>query len=165
MIKLKCFGCGLTVAYETSRDDFCPKCWAREQQAVQLIAVSDRPSTPSSPTIGRLSIYARGRDDCHTLVLNGELDVASAAVLEDMLEDLCAAKAKEIVVDMVGVEFIDSSGLRAILRGRSLCEEHGCAYRLTPARRSVQRMFEMTGVAGRLPLQRAARRKRFAEAS
>jgi anti-anti-sigma factor len=150
MIKLKCFSCGLTLAYEASRDDFCPKCLAREQRAVRLIAVSDRPSTPSRPMMGQLTIFARRHEDCHTLVLKGELDVASAAVLEDTLGDLCAKGAKEIVLDMAGVEFIDSSGLRALLWGGALCGRHDCAYHLTPAQRSVERMFDITGTARRL---------------
>jgi len=103
-----------------------------------------------------LRIQAGTRGDRHVLVLNGELDVASAPVLERILEDLCAeGGAKEIVLDLGGVEFVDSSGLKAILRGKRLCQEHECAYTLTPAQMPVQRVFEITGVADDLPFRKS----------
>jgi anti-anti-sigma factor len=52
--------------------------------------------------------------------------------------------------DLSAIEFVDSSGLSAILHGKSLCERSDCAYSLTPAQRPVERMFDMTGVKGRL---------------
>jgi anti-anti-sigma factor len=70
--------------------------------------------------------------------------------------EACAGGAKELVLDMGGVEFIDSSGLNAILRGKVLCEEQDCAYSLTPAQRPAQGVFEATGVIDRLPFRDAA---------
>ena len=84
------------------------------------------------------------------LFLRGEIDVASAPMLEATIEELCAAGAEEIVLDLSAVEFVDSSGLSAILHGKSLCERHQCAYSLTPAQRPVERMFDMTALKGRL---------------
>jgi anti-sigma B factor antagonist len=150
MITLRCLNCGLTVLYEGSEADFCPRCLARAQRAVQLIPISDRPSSGSGRSLGRLSVQTSVRDDRHLFVLNGELDIGSAPVLEATLDEACAAGAKEVVIDMGGVEFIDSSGLSAIVRGKMLCEEHGCGYCLTPAQRPVQGVFEVTGVVDRL---------------
>ena len=159
MIGLKCLSCGLTLAYRESQGDFCPRCLARDEQVVQLVLVSDRPSRASKPSMGHLRIQASAREDCHVLVLSGELDIASAPLLEGMLHDLCAEGAREVVLDLGGVEFIDSSGLNAILHCRALCERHRCVYCLTPARRPAQRMLEITGVAERLPFRRARQRQ------
>ena len=150
MITLRCLNCGLTVLYEGSEADVGPRCLARAQRAVQLIPVSDRPSTASERSVGRLSITSSAGAGRYLIVLAGELDIASAAALEATLAEACAAGAKEIVLDMGAVEFIDSSGLSAIVRCKMLCEEHGCGYSLTPAQRPVQGVFEVTGVADRL---------------
>ncbi len=150
MITLKCLSCGLTVAYRESHGDLCPRCLAREGQAVQLVPVSDRQSRPSQPTIGRLSINDKRQGARHTLLLMGEIDVASAPVLAGTIADLCAGGAEEIVLDLCGVEFVDSSGLGAILRGKAVCDEHRCAFSLTPAQRPVQRVFDVSGVRDRL---------------
>ena len=156
MITLRCLNCGLTVLYEGSDGDFCPRCLARAQRAVQLIPVSDRPSSAAGRTMGRLSVQTSVLGKRHMFVLNGELDIGSAPVLEASLDEACAAGATEVVLDMGGVEFIDSSGLSAIVRGKMLCEEHDCAYSLTPAQRPVQGVFEVTGVANRLQFRDTA---------
>jgi anti-anti-sigma factor len=153
MIRLKCLNCGLTMLYEGSAADFCPRCVARTQKAVQLIPVSYRPSVASGQSIGRLRIQTTVSGNRHVVVLNGELDVASAPVLEATVAEACAGGAGEIVLDMGGVEFIDSSGLSAIVRGKLLCEEQQCDYCLTPAQRPVQGVFEVAGIADRLAVR------------
>ena len=122
---------------------------------MQLVPVSDRPASASKPSIGHLRIRASARDDHHLLALTGELDIASAPALEATLEDLCAEGATEVVLDLGGVDFIDSTGLNAILRGRTLCEKHDCAYCLIPAQRPAQRLFEIAGLAENLPFREA----------
>src|ERR1700733_9404193 len=164
MIRLKCLACGLTIAYRESQGDLCPRCVARGQ-AVQLVPTSDRPASSPGPSMGRLSINARRQGERHTLFLKGEIDVASAAVLDGTIADLCAGGAKEIVLDLCGVEFIDSSGLGAILHGKALCQKHQCAYSLTPAQRPVERMFDVTGVKGRLSFRPRHARERSERAS
>jgi anti-sigma B factor antagonist len=156
MIRLKCLNCGLVMLYEGSDADFCPRCLARTRQAVRLIPVSDRPSSAFGSSMGRLGIRTSVRGSRHILALNGELDVASAPLLDATLADICAAGATDVVLDMAGVEFIDSSGLSAIIRGKSLCEQHNCGYSLTPAQRPAQGVFETAGVIDRLPFRDAA---------
>jgi anti-sigma B factor antagonist len=156
MITLRCLNCGLMMLYEGSEADFCPRCLARSQRAVQLIPVSDRTSSVSGRSIGRLSMQTSVQGDRHLVVLGGELDIGSAPLLEATIAEVCAAGAKELVLDMGGVEFIDSSGLKAILRGKVLCDEQDCSYALTPAQRPAQGVFETTGVIERLPFRDAA---------
>jgi anti-sigma B factor antagonist len=156
MITLRCLNCGLTMLYQGSEADFCPRCLARAQRAVQLIPVSDQTSSVSARSMGRLTIQTSVHGDRHLVVLGGELDIGSAPVLEATMAEACAAGAKELVLDMGGVEFIDSSGLNAILRGKALCEELECSYSLTPAQRPAQGVFETTGVVDRLPFRDAA---------
>jgi anti-sigma B factor antagonist len=156
MIRLKCLNCGLVMLYEGSEADFCPRCLARTQRAVQLIPVSDRPSSGFGRSMGRLVIRMSVSENRHILTLNGELDVASAPMLETALAEICAAGATEVVLDMAGVEFIDSSGLSAIIHGKALCEAQSCDYSLTPAQRPAQGVFETTGVIDRLPFRDAA---------
>ena len=92
----------------------------------------------------------------HTLLLSGELDMASAPALEEALQQLCEAGAQELVLDLRELSFMDSSGLNAIVKGRALCEEHRCDLALIPGRRPVQRVFEVTQLLDRLPFRKAA---------
>jgi len=152
MLTLKCLNCGLTLLYQGSDADFCPRCLARSHRAVQLIPVSDQISSRlGRSSIGRLRITTTERGDRQIVALAGELDIASAPMLEATVAEACSAGVGEVVLDMGSVEFIDSSGLNAIMRGKRLCQEAGCGYSLTPAQRPTQGVFEATGVIDRLP--------------
>jgi anti-sigma B factor antagonist len=104
-----------------------------------------------------LSIQGHSEGDRHTLLLTGELDIASAPELEGRAQELCAQSATELVIDLSQLEFIDSAGLNAILTVRALCQEHMCEFCLTPGARPVQRLFEITRLIDRLPFRRSRR--------
>jgi anti-anti-sigma factor len=99
------------------------------------------------------SIQEHAEDDRYTLVLTGELDLASAPVLEAATVRLCANGANEIVFDLGRLSFIDSTGLRTILSSMNLCEEHLCDFWLLPGPRAIQRLFELAGLLERLPFR------------
>jgi anti-sigma B factor antagonist len=91
--------------------------------------------------------------DRHNLILTGELDIAYGAQLEEMVKHLCAADVKGIALDLSGLTFIDSTGIRAIVSAQRLCQENGHEFALIPGSAAVQRTFEATGLIGALPFR------------
>jgi anti-sigma B factor antagonist len=91
----------------------------------------------------------------HRAALSGELDLASSQTLVDTVTGLCDEGAKAIVLDIGALDFVDSTGLRAILTAQGVCERGGCALRLEPGpeeiRSQVRRLLEVTGLVQRLP--------------
>ncbi len=85
------------------------------------------------------------------MVLEGELDVASAGLLERTIAQMCSTGATEVVVELGRLDFIDSSGMNAILQSRMRCGEHECAFSLAPGQHPAQRLFEITQVLEQLP--------------
>lgn len=97
-----------------------------------------------------ISTTAEG--DRRTLVLKGELDIDSSRAFNDALERELAAGAREMILDLEGVDFIDSIGLHTLLRGRTLAAKRHCGYYLGPKLPSrVQRMLTVAGVGEYLP--------------
>jgi anti-anti-sigma factor len=88
----------------------------------------------------------------HTLLLSGELDLAVAAELETMVLGLCGEGVSAIELDLSRLTFMDSTGLRAVLRAQELCAEHGHDFLVTPGGGQVQRLLELTGTTQVLPL-------------
>lgn len=88
----------------------------------------------------------------HTLLLSGESDLASGAELEAVARRLCSSGTSDLLFDLKDLEFIDSTGLRAILIAADLCEKSGREFRLIGASESVRRVFEVAGVDGVLPI-------------
>jgi anti-anti-sigma factor len=111
--------------------------------------------SPLGNSLG-LEVEDRGRDGVYTLVLSGELDVASLATFEAAMSRLYVDGTIAITLDLSGLRFIDSSGLGAIIHAGKLCERHGYGFSLLPGPRSVQRLFELTGLLDLLPFREAS---------
>jgi anti-sigma B factor antagonist len=91
------------------------------------------------------------RDRVLTLVIEGDLDIATAPLLD---EQLVAAEARDLaalVVDLDRVDFMDSTGLHVLLRHVAHSSQNGNRLRLTDGSAQVRRLFEVTGVSSQLP--------------
>lgn len=95
-------------------------------------------------------------DGAHTLRLRGELDAAAVPSLEARVRGLCATDhVRGIALDLSGLLFVDSVGIAAIVLAARLCSVRGLELELLPGPRSVQRVFESTGLLDALPFRDA----------
>ena len=81
----------------------------------------------------------------------GSLDRATAPVLEQQLEELRDAGFRRLIVDLGGLSFMDSTGLRLALRWQAVARHDGFEIGFAPGPPAVQRVFELTGVTDRVP--------------
>jgi anti-anti-sigma factor len=81
----------------------------------------------------------------------GDLDMATSTILADRLAEVWESGARNLVLDLSGLRFMDSTGLRLVLAWDARCREDGCGISLVPGPRAVQRVFEITGMLQRLP--------------
>ncbi len=80
----------------------------------------------------------------HVVVaLDGELDLVDAAGVAAALVTV-ATREPEIIVDLAGLEFIDSSGVAALARGRKLARHAGGDLLLAAPRQQVLRVLAIT---------------------
>lgn len=77
------------------------------------------------------------------IVATGEIDLASAPRVDTALGDFTG---QEVVLDLRGVDFMDSAGLKVLLSQRSRLEESGGVLRLVIAEGPVMRLLELTNV-------------------
>jgi anti-sigma B factor antagonist len=90
--------------------------------------------------------------DGHVVVaLRGELDMADAAAVAAALT-LVVAREPEIIVDLAGLEFIDCSGVAALVRGRKLALLAGGELRLAAPRPRVLLVLSLTRMTDVLPV-------------
>lgn len=82
----------------------------------------------------------------------GELDLATAPSVEAQLDELVAAGFTSFVLDLRGVRFLDSSGLRLVLSWGANGGADGLDLRVIPGPPQVQRVFEVAGVTDLLRL-------------
>jgi anti-anti-sigma factor len=88
------------------------------------------------------------RDGAHTTVsLQGELDIATEPELAAGLGLFLAEQTTLLTIDLSGLTFLDSTGLRALLTLREQCEQHGCRMVVVRGGPAVQRAFDVSGLS------------------
>lgn len=100
--------------------------------------------------IGTLGLRSTREGETHIVELLGELDIAGAPRLEAELRAVEATDAEAIVVDLSGLEFIDSTGIRMLLLASDRCSE-GRRMSILRGPKQVHRVFEITDLVNRLP--------------
>jgi anti-sigma B factor antagonist len=99
----------------------------------------------SAPMPGVLTITSAVENGTASIVLAGELDLAGAQQLETRLDEAEREGPARLIIDLRGLAFIDSTGLRLLLQADARARERGCELVLRPGEPSVQRVFEVTG--------------------
>jgi anti-sigma B factor antagonist len=84
------------------------------------------------------------------LGLSGELDIETVPIFKAALEQALADAPATVVLVMHGLEFLDSTGLRAILEVHERLRGQGARLVLTHGRRNVQLTFAITGLDAHL---------------
>jgi anti-anti-sigma factor len=80
------------------------------------------------------------------LRLSGELDVGGTDDAYKQLLALPLTRGAQLVVDLRDVTFLDSTGLRLILRARDHAARHGAGFVLVRGPAQVMRVLEVTGL-------------------
>ncbi len=81
----------------------------------------------------------------------GELDLSGAAVVESELDRLAEDPGlATVILDLRGLEFMDSSGLRLVVVADMRAREAGRRFALIRGDETVHRVFEITRMSERL---------------
>lgn len=98
------------------------------------------------------SVQADHLEGAGLVTVHGEIDVASAGQLEGALIAAESASGRGVLLDLCGVDFIDSTGLRVVLNSiRRLTGESRSLIVACPEG-PVRRLFELTALTGRFDL-------------
>jgi len=91
---------------------------------------------------GELTIGSWRDHGTHVVLLTGELDVATVHRVEDELRAIEATDVEQIILDLSGLTFMDSSGVHLIARA---CMINSTRLRLRPGPPHVQRVLALAG--------------------
>lgn len=81
----------------------------------------------------------------------GELDLASAGDLRNVLTDLLNTRAAtSIGLDLAGLTFIDSTGIGTLVVAARICEQVGVALTTVALSPFAAHVLDVTGVSGLL---------------
>jgi anti-sigma B factor antagonist len=92
-----------------------------------------------------LDVRTATREDGSAVVaLDGELDIATTAMLESELEKVEGTEPATLVIDLREVRFIDSTGLRALVAADYRAREAGRRVAIVRGSAAVERVFNLT---------------------
>lgn len=84
---------------------------------------------------------------CTVLRLDGDLDPSTAPRLQAAIESAAeTAGIQQVTIDLGGVGFLDSSGLRVFVTGRELLRQRGAELALRDPSPNVVRLLDITGL-------------------
>jgi anti-sigma B factor antagonist len=94
---------------------------------------------------GNLAVTVADESEGYALELFGELDLATTGLLEEELRAAEDSPAPSIVLDLSGLTFMDSTGLRSVLVADRRLRRSGRRLCLVRGPRAVDRVFTLTG--------------------
>ena len=84
------------------------------------------------------------------VVAQGEIDLSTARQLAKEFDELLDAGFARVMLDLRAVDFIDSTGLRAILDMSAKSLRNGIDFALIDGSDQTRRLFEVTGATAEL---------------
>jgi len=92
--------------------------------------------------------------DCAVLQVTGEVDVYTAPMLREQMRELSAKGAVHVIADLSRVDFLDSTGLGALVGGlKRLREGARGSLALVTSTPRILRIFQITGLTKALAVQ------------
>jgi anti-sigma B factor antagonist len=99
-------------------------------------------------------IVTAGGPDHPGVTVAGEVDASNADRLRLALLDAAGQHDGRIEVDLAGITFMDSTGLRAIAEASAELGPDGSRFLLCNVPRQVLRILQITDIAGALEVRR-----------
>ncbi|MFI9243833.1 STAS domain-containing protein [Streptomyces sp. NPDC053086] len=107
-----------------------------------MTSVSDTLHVTVQPTSDRTAVVA----------VAGDVDLHTASTLRTHALALVEEGVPDLVLDLAGVDFVDSTGLSALITLLHATHEAGGSLRLADVPDRLMRMISMTGISELLPV-------------
>jgi anti-anti-sigma factor len=109
---------------------------------------------PGTPLSNVCSVHVERQDSTATARLYGEFDLASEERFRQELDGLVDVETNTLVIDLRGLTFMDSTGLRALIAVKHLADQDGFEFSvLCDGDGPVRRVLAETGMDDVLPLR------------
>ena len=108
-------------------------------------------SAPLRTRADELAIHSVRDGGRQILAARGHLDLANAWRFEQELRRAEASDAREILLDLGGVEFIDAVGMEVVIHATARSRHHSKTLMILSGPSHVHRSFEVSGLVARLP--------------
>lgn len=116
-------------------------------------SIPDQTRAERVTELGQLTLRAKREGDRYTIAITGEMDLSNAADVERELLQAEATDARTILLDLAGLEFMDSTGIRLLVAADARSRADSDRLRLTRPPAQVFRVLCIAGVDEMLPFE------------
>lgn len=99
-----------------------------------------------------LSVSSRTHAGRGVVSVVGEVDVYTAPRLRERIADMISSGQHHLVVDLSGVDFLDSTGLGVLVGGLNRIRGHHGSLVLVCGQERILKVFRITGLTGVFPI-------------
>lgn len=92
-----------------------------------------------------MQIWTKSREDIYIIEISGRMDTISSKEVEAKLEEAIDHNYAKIIIDLAGVDYISSVGLRVLLAALKKQKEKMGSMMLASFQPFVRDIFKMTG--------------------
>lgn len=93
-----------------------------------------------------LSIHVHVVDDMQVFELTGSLDIATSPTVRAALTSASERGSHRLIADLTNVDFLDSTGLGALIGGQRRAKEFGGEVRIVAKEGQILRLLRITGL-------------------
>ena len=101
---------------------------------------------------GQVDIQLRRSGTIYVVDVKGEMDLYNASKLKDVIKALIERNVRQYIINLEALDYIDSSGIGAILYVFGELRKRGMLLVVSGPRGTVKRVIELTKLVGYLPL-------------
>ncbi len=91
-----------------------------------------------------MEIKTRDAGDAVILDVDGEIDLYNAPILKDIIKQNIEAQKYNLIINLVKVSYIDSSGIGALISSLSNLKKYQGGLKIINVTGSVKKVFELT---------------------
>ena len=99
-------------------------------------------------TTGSDGVAVVRTDDATRISITADLDMHTARRARSIIESVCEARPSNVVIDLTGLEFVDSHGLNLLVDAHRTLTAAGCRLVFVPPAGHIRRAFAITGLDG-----------------
>ncbi len=102
----------------------------------------------SEPNPFSVDVISDSASGCTFVVPDGELDALTVRATRRALDEAMATGAPRVVLDLRGLTFIDSTGIRLLVEAEAASRQDGMRFAIIDDSPLVRRLLDVTGLSG-----------------
>jgi anti-anti-sigma factor len=99
-----------------------------------------------------MELKMRKNNDVFIIDVSGEMDLYNSYKLKELVMKMMERQVKSVVINMEAVDYIDSSGIGALIHIYSTMKKASCQLYMTNIHGSVKKVIELTKLMGYFPI-------------